>query len=110
MPDIIRIKRNYPNEPLGFKIQGGQDFSIPLSVLGTLLLKSYAFIYLCYGFKLFLEVTENSLADHVGLRPGDAIIKINNAETSWMEHNRAKQEIINAGDEVWITVVRYLEK
>ncbi len=35
MPDIIRVKRNYPNEPLGFKIQGGQDFSIPLSIMGT---------------------------------------------------------------------------
>jgi len=58
---------------------------------------------------IYLDVTQHSLAHQVGLRPGDAIIKINNVETSWMEHNRAKQEIVNAGDEVWLTVVRYLQ-
>lgn len=85
MPDIIKLKRNYPNEPFGFKLQGGQDFSIPLSIL---------------------DVTQHSLAHQVGLRPGDAIIKVNNSETGWMDHNRAKQEIMNTGDEIWLTIVR----
>ena len=85
MPEVILLKRHTANVPLGFKIQGGQDFSIPLSLL---------------------EVTPNSLADQVGLRPGDAILKIGNMDTTWMEHNRAKQEIMNAGNEFWLTIER----
>jgi len=85
MPEVVFIKRPMPNIPFGFKLQGGYDFSIPLSIL---------------------EITPNSIADQAGLRPGDAITKINNTETSWMEHARAKQEIVNAGDMFWITIER----
>lgn len=84
MPDIVLIKRRSA-EPFGFKLQGGQDFSIPLSIL---------------------DITPHTIAHQVGLRPGDAIIKINNVETNWMDHNRAKQEIMNAGNEFYLTVVR----
>lgn len=55
---------------------------------------------------LFEEVTPNSIAEQVGLRPGDAILKINNMETSWMDHNRGKQEIVCAGDDFWLEVQR----
>lgn len=85
MPDLVLVKRANPSVPFGFKLQGGQDFSMPLSIL---------------------EITPNSLADQIGLRPGDAITKIGNVETNWMEHNRAKQEIMNAGNEFWLTVER----
>jgi membrane-associated protease RseP (regulator of RpoE activity) len=57
-------------------------------------------------YNLFSEVTPNSIAELVGLRPGDAILKINNVETSWMDHNRGKQEIVNAGDEFYLEVQR----
>ena len=52
------------------------------------------------------EITPGTIADQVGLRPGDAILKINNIDTNWMEHNRAKQEIMNAGNEFWLLVER----
>lgn len=85
MPDLVLIKRHNQNVPFGFKLQGGQDFSVPLSIL---------------------EITPGTIADQVGLRPGDAILKINNIDTNWMEHNRAKQEIMNAGNEFWLLVER----
>jgi C-terminal processing protease CtpA/Prc len=86
MPEVVLIKRQFNNMPFGFKLQGGIEFSVPLSIL---------------------EVTPNSIADKAGLRPGDAITKINNTETAWMEHNRAKQEIVNCGDMYWLTIERY---
>ncbi len=86
MPESICIKRPFSNVPFGFKLQGGYEFSIPLSIL---------------------EVTPNSVADLAGLRPGDAITKVNNTDVSWMEHNRAKQEIVSAGDMFWLTIERF---
>lgn len=85
MPEQILIKRANSSVPFGFKLQGGQDFSVPLSIL---------------------EITPNSVADVCGLRRGDSILKVNNNETSWMDHNRGKQEIMNAGDQFWLTVER----
>lgn len=81
----ILVKRDATDIPFGFKLQGGADFSTPLSIL---------------------QVTPNSIAERCGLREGDAIIKINQAETSWMEHARAKQELIRSGNEFILTVQR----
>jgi hypothetical protein len=47
MPQVINLKRNSSNIPFGFKLQGGADFSIPLSVL---------------------QVTACSIADQCGLK------------------------------------------
>ncbi len=47
MPQVICLKRNSSNIPYGFKMQGGADFSIPLSVL---------------------QVTACSVADQAGLK------------------------------------------
>ena len=44
-----------------------------------------------------LQITPNSIADKAGLKIGDAIIKINDQDTVWMEHNRAKMELIRSG-------------
>lgn len=84
-PEFILIKRDSCDIPFGFKIQGGRDLSVPLSVL---------------------EVTMGSVAAQVGLKPGDAILKINNVDTNWMDHNRAKQELMDAGDAFWLLVER----
>lgn len=67
-------------------LKGGSDFSVPLSIL---------------------SIVPNSVADRCGLRPGDAILKINDAEVSWMDHGRAKTEIIRAGNEFYLTVERF---
>jgi len=64
---------------------GGSDFSIPLSIL---------------------QITPNSVADRAGLRPGDGIIKINDVDTSHMEHGAAKMEIIRSGNDIKLTVIR----
>jgi hypothetical protein len=55
---------------------------------------------------LNLKITENSIASVAGLRVGDAILKINDIELGLMEHSRAKQEIIRAGNEFYLTVQR----
>lgn len=115
MPEIIHVKRDSTDVPFGFKIQGilflfgfisclvwfdkitltktkhvykkkgGSDFSVPLSIL---------------------SIVPNSVADRCGLRPGDAITKINDVDVSWMDHGRAKTEIIRAGSEFYLTVER----
>ena len=75
----VKIMFFYPSYGKIFKSffqKGGSDFKVPLSIL---------------------QITENSIADRAGLKTGDAIIKINNQETSWMEHNRAKMELIRSG-------------
>ncbi len=54
-----------------------------------------------------MKITENSIASVAGLRVGDAILKINDIELGLMEHSRAKQEIIRAGNEFYLTVQRW---
>lgn len=85
MPELIHVKRDSTDVPFGFKIQGGSDFSVPLSIL---------------------SVVSNSVAERCGLRVGDAILKINDVETSWMSHSQAKQEIIRAGNDFVLLVER----
>ena len=53
-----------------------------------------------------LNITPKSISDLAGLRPGDAILKINDVQTSWMEHNRAKTEMIQSGNEIKLTIKR----
>jgi len=65
--------------------KGGSDFAVPLSIL---------------------NIIPNSISDLAGLKPGDAIVKINDVETSWMEHSRAKQELIRSGNEIKLTIKR----
>ncbi|CAF1031168.1 unnamed protein product [Brachionus calyciflorus] len=85
MQEKIHIKRDLKEIPFGFKIQGGSEFSIPLSVL---------------------QVTPNSVAERCGLRSGDAILEINGVQTSHMDHNQAKNELIKCGNEFFLTVKR----
>ena len=55
MPQVICIRRQNANIPFGFKIQGGADFSIPVSVL---------------------QITACSIADQAGLK-GTLVIIFN---------------------------------
>ena len=84
MEDIY-IERNATDVPFGFKLAGGADFSSQLHIL---------------------SINQASLADRAGLRPGDVIVKINGVDTDWMEHARAKQELIRAGNSFKLTVIR----
>lgn len=113
MTEIVYIRREATDQPFGFKIQGtnwsdqikklkshdcwlrrlkyclsskgGSDFAVSLSIL---------------------NIVPNSISDLAGLRPGDAILKINDVETGWMEHSRAKQELIRSGNEIKLTIKR----
>lgn len=85
MSEVIFLERENNEIPYGFKIQGGTDFSVPLSIL---------------------QVTPNSIADKAGLKSGDAIVKINDHDTCWMEHSKAKMELIRSGNDIRLTVER----
>ncbi|RNA10287.1 PDZ and LIM domain 3-like isoform X2 [Brachionus plicatilis] len=85
MLEKVHIRRESKEIPFGFKIQGGSEFSIPLSVL---------------------QVTPGSVAERCGLRSGDAILEINGIQTTQMEHNQAKKEIMKCGDDFFLTVQR----
>lgn len=85
MTETVIITRPSTEVPFGFKLQGGADFSTPLSIL---------------------SVAPGSVADLAGLRAGDAIVKINDMDTSWMEHSRAKTEIVRCGNDFRLTIRR----
>lgn len=53
-----------------------------------------------------LQVTPDSIAERCGLRIGDAILEINGIQTSQMEHNQAKSELIKCGNDFFLTVQR----
>ncbi|XP_064616925.1 PDZ and LIM domain protein 1-like isoform X3 [Liolophura sinensis] len=80
----IRLLRN-PGESWGFRLQGGVDFSTPLSIQ---------------------VVQPNSVAERCGLQAGDAILKINNMPADTLAHDDAKAEIIRSGDEIHVYVAR----
>lgn len=81
----IKLSRTGPNQPWGFRLQGGKDFSTPLSVQ---------------------KVTNDSLAEKAGLQPGDAILKINNLSTENMRHKDAQDTVVKAGNNFEITLQR----
>jgi PDZ and LIM domain protein 5/6/7 len=85
MPQIVYVTRHSSDIPFGFKLQGGADFSIPLSIL---------------------QVTPGSVSAHAGLQSGDRILQINDVDTSQLDHNKAKMEIYRAGNEVKLLVER----
>jgi C-terminal processing protease CtpA/Prc len=42
------------------------------------------------------------------LLAGDAILKINDQETSWMDHQKAKSQLQMQGNEINLTIERFL--
>lgn len=81
----IRLSRRDSGVSWGFRLQGGTDFNIPLSVQ---------------------SVNPNSVADRAGLQAGDGILFINQANTDRLNHEQAKMEIIRSGNEIYLTVMR----
>ncbi|CAH1794099.1 unnamed protein product, partial [Owenia fusiformis] len=82
---IITLKRTDTSVPWGFRLQGGQDFSTPLSVQ---------------------NVSPNSVAERCGLMSGDAVLQINGRNCDTIEHEQAKMEIVRSGNEVVFMVER----
>ncbi|KAF7489135.1 PDZ and LIM domain protein Zasp [Sarcoptes scabiei] len=72
-----KLMRSNHQTPWGFRLQGGQEFQIPLSIA---------------------KISDGSLASQAGVQVGDIILKINGIEADQMRHKDAQDAIINAGN------------
>uniref|UniRef100_A0A499FRM8 PDZ domain-containing protein n=1 Tax=Anopheles arabiensis TaxID=7173 RepID=A0A499FRM8_ANOAR len=103
MPEFVIEKRNIPvltvssrdgpaasengDNPLGFRITGGADFEMPITVF---------------------QVSEGSPAQKAGLQLGDQILKINGADASAMRLATAQSVIKQAGEQLQMIVANPL--
>ncbi|XP_014769274.1 PDZ and LIM domain protein 1 isoform X1 [Octopus bimaculoides] len=81
----ISLKRADGGISWGFRLQGGIDFSTPLSIQ---------------------SVQPGSIADCAGAKAGDGILRINNTTTDHLTHEQAKMEIIRSANEINLLVKR----
>ncbi|CAF1673317.1 unnamed protein product, partial [Adineta ricciae] len=84
-PIIIHLEREATDRPWGFRLQGGSDFSIPLSIQ---------------------LVNPDTPAHAYGLNAGDQVISINGRDVTHVSHQEAKMEITRAGNELQLTVIK----
>ncbi|XP_026827872.1 uncharacterized protein LOC105275765 [Ooceraea biroi] len=82
----INIKfTKFDNTPWGFRLAGGSDFPQPLTVI---------------------RVTEGSLAECMGLKVGDVIVRLNDQPISNLTHGQAHEELMHAGNNFVLGVQR----
>ncbi|XP_048757668.1 PDZ and LIM domain protein 1-like isoform X1 [Ostrea edulis] len=81
----VQLFRPDQNVSWGFRLQGGVDFSTPLSIQ---------------------SVNPGSVAERSGLLAGDGILCINNTNADELSHEQAKMEIIRAGNVINLSVQR----
>ncbi|XP_021362430.1 PDZ and LIM domain protein 1-like isoform X3 [Mizuhopecten yessoensis] len=86
-PEMMTIRLVRPDTGVswGFRLQGGNDFSTPLSLQ---------------------SVTPGSVAERSGLRAGDGVLYINDVNTDTLTHDDAKCHIIRSGNDIYVTVQR----
>lgn len=84
MCEEIELHR-YDDTPWGFRLTGGHDFGIPLTVV---------------------RVTGGSLAEEAGMNVGDMIIEINGDNTAQITHSEAQQCILEAGNSITLSILR----
>lgn len=82
---LLQLRRPNTGSPWGFRLQGGVDFSTPLSVQ---------------------VVQPGSISEQCGLKSGDAILSINGVNTDQLTHEHAKQEIVRAGCDIDFIIQR----
>lgn len=80
----VKLSRG-ENAPWGFRLQGGKDFSCPISIQ---------------------RVNPDSIADKAGLQPGDCIVKIMGRDAEIMKHKEAQDNIMRAGNNLEIQILR----
>lgn len=56
---------------------------------------------------MHLKVTENGIAERAGLVAGDIITKINEKDSTQIEHDEAKRQILACGNRVILSVLRF---
>ncbi|XP_076753224.1 uncharacterized protein LOC143424799 isoform X2 [Xylocopa sonorina] len=82
----INIKfTKFDNTPWGFRLAGGSDFPQPLTVI---------------------RVTEGSLAECMGLKVGDVVVRLNDQPISNLTHGQAHEELMRAGNNFVLGVLR----
>ncbi|XP_049884444.1 titin-like [Pectinophora gossypiella] len=82
----VRLTRS-ADQPWGFRLIGGVDFSMPLTVV---------------------KVIPNSPADQAGLQNGDTVYRINDVDCSSVTHDDSKEILAAVGDSLTLGVVRGL--
>ncbi|XP_060063508.1 PDZ and LIM domain protein Zasp-like [Ylistrum balloti] len=80
-----KLERVDPSTQWGFRMQGGQDFSAPLTIQ---------------------RVLPGSLAAKCGLQQGDIILKIGNSEANVMKHKDAQGAIMGSGNKLDLLLQR----
>jgi len=85
MPCVISMKRNDRAVPWGFRLQGGTDFRIPLSIK---------------------KVNSDSPAGISGLSDGDIILQINGIPSTEITHQQGINMIKSAGLELNLVAER----
>ncbi|KAL7305886.1 hypothetical protein TKK_0001892 [Trichogramma kaykai] len=75
----------FDNRPWGFRLAGGSDFPEPLTVI---------------------RVAEGSLAECMGLKVGDIVVKLNDRDISDLTHGQAHEALTLAGNNYVLSVKR----
>ncbi|XP_071109224.1 PDZ and LIM domain protein 3-like [Haliotis cracherodii] len=81
----VSLRRFDTSQPWGFKLQGGTEYGLPLFIA---------------------QVSPKSIAGTAGLQNGDGIVRIGDACANGWSHEKAKAELIRAGNDVDLTVKR----
>ncbi|XP_011690047.1 PREDICTED: uncharacterized protein LOC105451362 isoform X3 [Wasmannia auropunctata] len=82
----INIKfTKFDNTPWGFRLAGGSDFPQPLTVI---------------------RVTEESLAECMGLKVGDVVVRLNDQPIGGLTHGQAHEALVHAGNNFVLGVQR----
>ncbi|CAF4123171.1 unnamed protein product [Rotaria socialis] len=84
-PVTVHLGREGTERPWGFRLQGGSDFSIPLSIQ---------------------LVNPDTPAHAYGINAGDQVIAINGRNVANVTHQEAKMEITRSGNELELTVIK----
>lgn len=85
MAETVYLQRPSDDVPWGFRLHGGRDFQVPLTVQ---------------------KVTAGSVAA-TGLNPGDVIVAIGDSETGPLTHTQAMQAIKDCGNILQLRISRY---
>lgn len=80
-----KLERSDSTTPWGFRMQGGKDFSSPLTIQ---------------------RVNPGSLAAKCGLQTGDIILRIGSADTGALRHKEAQNSILQAGNRLDLLLQR----
>jgi hypothetical protein len=82
---VVQLRRMENSQPWGFRLKGGTDQGIPLHVE---------------------HVQPKGRAAASGLCVGDLVVAISGAPTQSMSHGQVKSEMLRAGNELDLTVLR----